>query len=73
MTVTVDGVVWFDGTLPEGSWTGAMNGSTFEVYTSSGVNTLFQNACGEQFYMGSESGEAWYVLNATANSCPPPS
>ena len=72
LTVTVDGIVWFDGTLPAGSWSGPMNGTTFEVYTSSGVATLFENACGTQFYMGEEPGEAYYTLVADANSCPPP-
>ncbi len=72
LTVTVDGVIWFDGTLPAGAWTGPMNGTTFEVYTSSGVATLFENACGTQFYMGEEPGDAFYTLAADANSCPPP-
>jgi hypothetical protein len=72
LTVTVDGVVWFDGTLPAGSWTGPMNGTTFEVYTTNGSATLFENACGTQFYMGEEPGEAFYALSADANSCPPP-
>lgn len=72
LTVTVDGVVWFDGTLPAGSWTGAMNGSVFEVYTTAGSSTLFENACGLQFYMGDEPGEASYTLAANADSCPPP-
>jgi cytoskeletal protein RodZ len=71
LTVTVDGVVWFDGTLPAGAWTGPMNGSSFEVYTTNGSATLFENACGTQFYMGEEPGEATYVLAADANSCPP--
>lgn len=72
LSVTVDGVLWFDGTLPEGQWSGAMQGTVFEVYTSSGAYTLFENACGTQFYMGTEPGEAWYTLTADANSCPPP-
>lgn len=72
LVVTVDGLTWFEGTLPAGQWSGAMNGSVFEVYTSSGANTLFENACGTQFYMGQEPGEAWYTLAADANSCPPP-
>lgn len=72
LSVSVDGVLWFDGTLPAGQWTGPMNGTVFEIYTSSGANTLFENACGTQFYMGQESGEAWYSLVANANSCPPP-
>lgn len=73
LTVTVDGTVWFDGTLPEGRWTGPMIGSNFEVYTTSGENTMFEDACGKQFWMGYESGEAWYTLTASATSCPPPS
>lgn len=72
LSVTVDGVLWFDGTLPAGQWSGPMNGTTFEVYTSSGASTLFENACGTQFYMGEEPGEAWYTLMADASSCPPP-
>lgn len=72
LVVTVDGLTWFEGTLPAGQWSGAMNGSVFEVYTSSGANTLFENACGLQFNMGDELGEAWYTLVADANSCPPP-
>ena len=72
LTVTVDGIVWFDGTLPAGSWSGPMNGTSFDVYTSSGIATLFENACGTQFYMGQEPGEAFYTLVADANSCPPP-
>lgn len=72
LSVSVDGVLWFDGTLPEGQWSGPMNGTVFEVYTSSGAFTLFENACGTQFYMGQEQGEAYYTLAADANSCPPP-
>ncbi|MCA9834872.1 MAG: hypothetical protein KC435_13050 [Thermomicrobiales bacterium] len=72
LTVTVDGTVWFDGNLPAGKWSGPMPGSVFEVYTSSGANTLFENACGDQFYMDDSAGEAWYTLTADANSCPPP-
>lgn len=72
LSVSVDGVLWFDGTLPAGQWSGPMIGSVFEVYTSSGASTLFENACGTQFYMGEEAGEARYSLVADANSCPPP-
>jgi hypothetical protein len=72
LSVSVDGVLWFDGTLPAGQWSGPMNGSVFEVYTSSGASTLFENACGTQFYMGEEPGEQWFTLAADANSCPPP-
>lgn len=72
VSVTVDGTLWFDAYLPEGRWTGPMIGTTFEVYTSSGENTLFEDACGNQFYMGYEPGEARYALTANATSCPPP-
>lgn len=72
LVVTVDGVVWFEGTLPQGQWSGAMNGSVFEVYTSYAAGTLFENGCGDQFYMGQAQGEEWFTLTATAESCPPP-
>lgn len=71
LVVTVDGVVWFEGTLPQGQWTGPMNGSVFEVYTSYAAGTLFENGCGEQFYMSQDQTEAWFTLTANADSCPP--
>lgn len=71
VTIVADGVTVFDGTLPAGGSSGAVAGSTFEVYTSSGVNTLFTDACGEEFLMGYEEGEATYVLTADASSCAP--
>ena len=71
LVITADGVTVFDGTLPAGSSSGAVVGSTFEVYTSSGVNTVFTNACGDTFQMGYEEGEANYVLTADASSCAP--
>lgn len=72
LTVTVDGVIWYDGVLPAGQWSGSFRGTSFEVYTNHGAGTKFENACGEYFAMGYEPGEAWYVLEANANSCPPP-
>ncbi|MBA2246673.1 MAG: hypothetical protein H0W23_00975 [Chloroflexia bacterium] len=71
VTVTVDGIVAFDGPIPTGSSSGAIVGSVFEVTTSSGANTQFTNACGEQFVMGYGEGEESYTLTATADSCPP--
>lgn len=72
LVVTVDGVVWFEGTLPQGQWSGPMNGSVFEVYTSYAAGTLFENGCGDQFYMSQTQGEEWFTLTANADSCPPP-
>lgn len=71
LTVTADGLTVFDGTLEPGQSTGSIVGSVFEVYTSIGASTLFTNGCGTSFYMGSESGEAYYTLTADASSCAP--
>lgn len=71
LIITVDGLTVFDGYLPAGASSGAVVGTTFEVYTSSGVNTNFTNACGDTFKMGYEEGEATYYLSATAESCAP--
>ena len=71
VTVTVDGIVAFDGPIPNGNSSGPIVGSVFEVTTSSGVNTLFTNACGEEFVMGYEEGQASYLLTANAESCAP--
>lgn len=71
LVITVDGLTVFDGVLPEGASSGPVVGSVFEVYTSSGVNTNFTNACGDYFKMGYEEGEAYYTLTATEDSCAP--
>lgn len=71
VTITVDGVVAFDGPIPAGGSSGAVVGSVFEVYTSSGANTLFTDACGTEFYMGYAEGEEFYTLTANADSCAP--
>jgi hypothetical protein len=71
LVITVDGLTVFDGTLPAGTSSGPVTGSVFEIYTSSGVNTNFTNACGDYFKMGFEEGEAYYTLAATAESCAP--
>lgn len=71
LIITVDGLTVFDGNLPAGASSGAVVGTTFEVYTSYGASTTFTNACGESFQMGFEEGEATYILTADANSCAP--
>lgn len=71
LVITVDGLVVFDGTLPAGASSGPVVGTSFEVYTSSGVNTNFTNACGDYFKMGYEEGEAYYTLTANESSCAP--
>jgi len=69
LTIVADGIEVFNGPLPAGSSSGAVAGSTFEVTTSSGVNTVFTNACGDEFVMGYDEGPATYTLNADASSC----
>ncbi|MDQ3654972.1 MAG: hypothetical protein M3457_07830 [Chloroflexota bacterium] len=71
VVVVADGVTVFDGPIPDGGESGVIVGSTFEVYTSYGAGTLFTDACGNEFYMGYEEGEANYVLQADQNSCAP--
>lgn len=71
LIITVDGLTVFDGTLPASASSGPVVGTNFEVYTTSGVNTNFTNACGDYFKMGYEEGEVTYTLTATASSCAP--
>ncbi len=71
VVIVADGVTVFDGPVPSGGQSGVVVGSTFEVYTSYGAATLFIDACGNEFYMGFEEGEANYSLTATAESCSP--
>lgn len=71
LVVVADGVTVFDGPIPDGGQSGVIVGSTFEVFTSYGAGTLFSNACGEEFFMGFEEGEANYSLTATPESCAP--
>lgn len=71
VVVVADGVTVFDGPIPDGGQSGVIVGSTFEVYTTVGAGTLFSNACGEDFYMGFEQGEANYTLSASPDSCAP--
>ena len=71
VVIVADGVTVFDGPIPVNGQSGVIVGSTFEVFTSTGVATLFTNSCGDDFLMGYEEGEARYTLSANANSCPP--
>jgi hypothetical protein len=72
VTMYVDGELVFDGWLEPGQWTDFYTGTSFEVYTTSGVSTQFQNTCGgDPFVMGFEEGEAYYYLEASASSCAP--
>jgi cytoskeleton protein RodZ len=60
--VVADGVSVFNGDLAAGDTTDWFSGSSFMVFTSSGVNTQFTNDRGEVFLMGYEEGEASYDL-----------
>lgn len=69
VVVVADGVTVFDGPIPAGGQSGTIVGSTFEVYTSNGGQTIFTNSCGDEFLMGYETGEARYTLSADGTSC----
>jgi cytoskeletal protein RodZ len=71
VTVWADDVVVFDGNLNSGDATGHIPGNQFRVYTSSGASTIFTNACGEEFMMGNEGGQANYTLSKQPDSCAP--
>jgi cytoskeletal protein RodZ len=71
VTVWADDEVVFDGNLATGQSTGHLIGNTFRVYSSIGGQTLFTNACGEEYLMGYETAEANYTLTRTADSCAP--
>lgn len=71
VSIYADGALVFEGWLEAGQSTAYFNGSVFEVYTTSGENTVFTNACGGDFLMGYETGDAYYYLEATEESCAP--
>lgn len=72
VSIYADGALAFEGWLGPGESTDFINGSVFEVYTTSGVNTAFTNSCGtDPFLMGYEPGDAYYYLEATESSCAP--
>ena len=61
--IAVDGRVVYSGVLEAGQSTGWASGAEFSVFTSSGVNTLFQNHLGVDFRMGEEPGPKVYDLS----------
>ena len=71
VTITVDGSVVFDDDLAAGESTGYVTGNTFEVYTTWGEKTIFTDACGDEFLMGYDTGEATYPLQKQPDSCAP--
>jgi cytoskeletal protein RodZ len=71
ISIVADGLEVFNGPLADGEETEFYNASVFEVYTSSGANTFFTNACGLGFYAGYEPGEIVYSLLADETSCAP--
>jgi cytoskeletal protein RodZ len=71
ISIVADGLEVFNGPLAEGEETEFYDASVFEVYTSSGANTFFTNACGLGFYAGYEPGEVVYSLPADESSCAP--
>lgn len=71
VVIVADGVTVFDGPIPDGGQSGVVVGSSFEVFTSYGAATLFTDACGTEYFMGFEEGEASYALTASAESCSP--
>lgn len=71
LTVTVDGNIVYDDWLAAGTQTEQYVGTEFAFATSSGVNTLFTNACGDTFPLGTEEGDVTYPVVATENSCKP--
>jgi len=72
ISIVADGVPVFEGQLGPGETSDYVDGSVFEVMTSSGANTMFINSCSDvPFNMGYEPGQAYYILQADENSCPP--
>jgi cytoskeletal protein RodZ len=69
--ITADGVVKQEGMLLAGESTPQYAGAAFNVFTTTGSQTLFTNACGDQFTMGTEEGEVAYELGYNEDSCPP--
>lgn len=70
LTVTVDGTVEFDSKLAAGSSTSEFVGTNYQITTSSGTNTVFTNACGDQFNMGFEVGNVTYTFPADGTCTP---
>lgn len=62
VTIVGDGVTYFSGWLGSGQATDWFTASSFEVFTSNGGATLFENAqTGQQFYMGYGANETYFL------------
>jgi cytoskeleton protein RodZ len=62
VTITADGAVVYSGWLGAGGATDWYTASSFEVTTSDGSLTLFENAAtGQQFYMGYGPNETYFL------------
>ncbi|HYH10723.1 MAG TPA: helix-turn-helix domain-containing protein [Thermomicrobiales bacterium] len=72
VSIVADGVPVWEGQLGPGETSDWVDGSEFEVMTSSGANTMFINTCSDvPFNMGYEPDQAYYILQADADSCAP--
>ncbi len=62
LSIVGDGVVLYSGFLGTGSTTEWFTAADFEVYTSDGNLTLFENAeTGQGFFMGYGPNETYYL------------
>lgn len=62
LSVVADGVTLYSGWLGAGTTTEWFTASNFEVYTSDGSLTLFENAqTGQQFFMGYGPNETYFL------------
>ncbi|HYO30360.1 MAG TPA: hypothetical protein VER37_07240, partial [Thermomicrobiales bacterium] len=62
LSVVADGVTLSSGWLGAGTTTEWFTASNFEVYTSDGSLTLFENAqTGQQFFMGYGPNETYFL------------
>ncbi len=62
VTIVGDGTTLYSGWLGAGTATDWFTAANFEVYTSDGSQTLFENAqTGEQFFMGYGPNETYYL------------
>ena len=60
--IAADGVLYYEGGLKQGDSTDWVTGESFSVYTNSGVNTMFTNHLGQEFFMDDTPGEVVYQL-----------
>ena len=62
VSIVADGVPVYSGWLGANMVSGWFTAANFEVYTSDGSLTLFENAqTGQQFYMGYGPNETYYL------------